>query len=589
MPDNRYTLAAATDIITSRTKYHNKPRWTGTWNTSVLVPIYAKSNIRPGDTVKMNISQVIRGQKPIFPVMDDAYISIECFFVKHKHLLSREYMSPSVNDSNRSFKAWIGAQESLLNMPLPDNDIKLPSMYVHSKTHASTPYLVGGLSDCLGYAPVQGASNSLNYYGVNPFKVLSYYAIWNNYFRDPNTQSPVTFSIDAYNRVVVTGADANIPAGGTYHASSLPLAGVCRDHGYFGSCLPWPQRNSDAITLPLGDMAPVYTSETDNPNPKNNPNPNVDAFAMHFRSNVDWLPPTGSFGLAGYQSGNISVLTDEVVTGAVGGQFYSPSNLYADLSTATAATVNQVRYAFATQRWFEQLARSGNRYDELVYGMTGVRQKDSYDDRPEYLGGKKIPMTSSQVNATSGDPSTLNGVGQFGAFMHNSDSDYYFTKSFDDFGTLMIVAFVRVKDTFGQGIEREDRVFSKFDMFWSQFANIGEVAVKQEELYVTGDASQDGIVFGYQEAWADYRLQHDKVTGLIRPGENLGFVTYANNFSSAPTLKGFITGSQVPNVDRTIAMNAASGGFQWYGQFLFDMDFIRQVPMYSIPGYIDHH
>lgn len=588
MPDNRYTLAAATDIITSRTKYHNKPRWTGTWNTSVLVPIYAKSNIRPGDTVKMNISQVIRGQKPIFPVMDDAYISIECFFVKHKHLLSREYMSPSVNDSNRSFKAWIGAQESLLNMPLPDNDIKLPEMLVYSKTHPSSPYVTGGLADCLGYAPVQGGSNSLNTYAVNPFKVLSYYAIWNNYFRDPNTQSPVTYSIDANNRVNVSGSDANIPAGGSARASSLPLAGVCRDHGYFGSCLPWPQRNSDAITLPLGDVAPVYTGTGNND-------------SVPFKSGLNplqWAKDGSNAWDSDAVGGNAvrintvsETIVDPDITTVLGANVYGikPINLWADLSTATAATVNQVRYAFATQRWFEQLARSGNRYDELVYGMTGVRQKDSYDDRPEYLGGKKIPMTSSQVNATSGDPSTLNGTGQFGAFMHNSDSDYYFTKSFDDFGTLMIVAFVRVKDTFGQGIEREDRVFSKFDMFWSQFANIGEVAVKEEELYVTGNAANDGIVFGYQEAWADYRLQHDKVTGLTRPGENLGFVTYANNFSSAPTLKGFITGSQVSNVDRTIAVNAATGGFQWYGQFLFDMDFIRQVPMYSIPGYIDHH
>lgn len=586
MPDNRLTSKAATDILTSRTKYHMSPRWTGTFKTSQLVPIYADSTIRPGDTIKLNISQVIRGTTPVFPVMDDAYLSVECFFVKHKHLLSRQMMSPSTNDSNRSFKAWIGAQDSLLNMPLPDNDIRLPELYVSS----DEPYKVGGLGDCLGFAKPNIADS---YYYVNALKPLAYYSVWNSFFREPNLQSPVTFTIGNTNLLVFTGSDAGI-VGNASNVGNFSLAGVCRDHGYFGSALPWPQRNTDAINVPLGDRAPVYSME--------DAHADGDSIYPHFDDGA--LPlHVGYLNSEGKVVTNVSPLTvgidgdSNMLSFTANGaqQSYSedglyPLNLWTDLSQATAATVNQVRYAFATQRWFEQLARSGNRYDELVYGMTGVRQSDAYDDRPEYLGGKKIPLTASQVNSTNG--ASGGALGNVGAFTHASDSDYYFTKSFDDFGTLIILAFVRVKDTFAQGVAREDTVFDKFDMYWSQFANIGEVPILNKEIFVQGlDASgnPDDKVFGYQEAWANYRLKLDQVTGLARPGQAYQYLTYVNNFSSLPTLKSFLTGSQVANVDQTLAVASISSGLQWIAQFQFDMQFIRQIPMYSIPGYLDHH
>lgn len=588
MPDNRLTLAAATDIISSRSKYHWTPRWTGTWKTSDLVPIYAKCSIRPGDTVKMRISAVVRSLQPVFPVMDDAYLSIECYFAKHKHLLSRASMTPNVNDSNHSFSAWLGAQDNLLNMPLPDNDVKLPGFVIWSKTHATDPYKIGGLADCLKM-PAPQTSNSSGVYKVNPFKVLAYSSIWNSYFREPSTQNPITYGVTTnpnYGDLVsVYPGDSNIH-GETQSASlsKFGLCTVCRDHGYFGSALPWPQRNLTGIELPLGALAPVVTGPViDDDYIKNNPT-------------LKWgVVGTGLTALSsGQLSWTGSGAQTQIDTGAAGTTVASvmPNNLYADLAQATAATVNQVRYAFAAQRWFEQLARSGNRYDELVYGMTGVRQKDSYDDRPEYLGGKRIPITQNQVNSTAGASNVPGGLGAVGAFTHMADEDYYFTKSFDDFGTLMVVAFVRVKDTFHQGIAREDTVFDKFDMFWSQLANIGEVPIKNKEIFVDGSSNDDGV-FGYQEAWADYRLELDGVTGYARPDQSgaasVPFVTYANDFASLPGLKSFLTSTQVSNVDQTLAVQSSQAGYQWFGQFLFDMDVIRAVPTYSIPGYIDHH
>lgn len=585
MPDNRLTLAAATDIITSRSKYHWTPRWTGTFNTSDLVPIYAKCSIRPGDTIKMRISSVLRGNQPVFPVMDDAYLSIECYFAKHKHLLSRASMTPSVNDSNHSFAAWLGAQDNLLNMPLPDNTIKLPGMLINSSSDANGPYKVQGLADCLKM-PAPQTSNPTAYYKVNPFKALAYASIWNSYFREPSTQNPITFTISS-NATYGDIVDLNPGDSGIYGSSSsvlgrFGLCHVCREHGYFGSALPWPQRNSSPIDLPLGDKAPVGTLSTEHP-----------------ALGESTLSAPGEF-LLWRDGGTGAPFTGDLHIGA-GGTYHGaepigvtnkayPTNLYADLSQATAATVNQVRYAFAAQRWFEQLARSGNRYDELVFGMTGVRQKDSYDDRPEYLGGKRIPITQNQVNATSGASSTPGGLGAVGAFTHMADDDYYFTKSFDDFGTLMVVAYVRVHETFSQGIAREDTVFDKFDMFWSQLANIGEVPIKNKEIFVDGSANDEGV-FGYQEAWADYRLDLDGVTGFARPQitGGLPYITYGNDFQSLPGLKSYLTSTQVTNVDQTLAVKSTAAGFQWFGQFMFDMDVVRQVPTYSIPGYIDHH
>lgn len=587
MPDNRMVTAAATDIITSRTKYHMQPRWTGTFKTSQLIPIYADSSIRPGDTVKLNISQVIRGINPVFPVMDDAYLSVECFFVRHKNVLSRTMMTPSVNDSNRSWAAWLGAQDSLLNMPLPDNTLKLPGMFVTQKSHTSAPYVVGSLADYFLMPPPKADANNTSRYKVNALKPLAYFSVWNNFFREPSTQTPVTFTISTVsgeaNIVQFSGSDGVLSVH-TDCLSSYSPAGVCRDHGYFGSALPWPQRNSDAITLPLGDVAPVVTGDVnDDDLLKGTP-------ALKWADTTNGLA-SGSGGMLFYriQSGEGKTTLTDNANGNFVKESITPANLWTDLSQATAATVNQVRYAFAAQRWFEQLARGGNRYSELVYSMTGVRQHDAADDRPEYLGGKRIPINQCQVAQTApAAAGGTTGLGYLGAFSHTSDSDYYFTKSFDDYGTLIVVAFVRVKDTFHQGIARQDTVFDKFDIFWSQFANIGEVPIKNKEIFVQGN-SYDDQVFGYQEAWADYRLKLDGVCGLVRPSESLGYLTYTNNFSQLPDLKTFLTGSQVANVDQTLATQSALAGYQWMAQFQFDIEFVRQIPMYSIPGYIDHH
>lgn len=571
MPHDSYFQGNPTRLDISRSALGAKPRWFGSWNVGRLFPIFATSIVQPGDTFKMSIASAIRMVRPAFPVMDDMEITIEAYFVPHRLVLSRKSMSPDVNDSNHSWGAFIGAQDSLLNMPTP-GDVRLPSLGINA-----SDYVVGSLGDCLGYHKPQSSSGT---YSVNCLKVLAYYSIWNEYFREPNCQSPVTYSINSSNRVLLFGSDAGIP-GNDSRPCVWPCAPVSRYHGFFGSALPWPQRNSNQVTMPLGDAAPVYAG-SQNPKPSS-------SSPLKFADPTTWQVLDGgntgaTFDLTPGNTDTVFVARGASPTTTLFSA--TPSNLFADLSTATAASVNEFRLAIQTQRWYEALARSGNKYSDLVHGMFGVRGV-SIPDRPEYLGGFTAPINMSQVNDTA------QNLGDTGAFSLSNPSGYLFTKSFTEHGTIMVVACCRVRESFAQGINPEDIKFDRFDYYWPQFANLGEQPLLKKLLYVGGTVSSaDEEVFGYQEAWAEYRMFTDQVTGYMNPSAQAGIggYTYANYFASAPTLKGYLDASkQVDNVDRTLTVQSGTTGFQLFGSFLFDIQMVRPMPTYSIPGLVDHH
>lgn len=586
MPHDTYFQGNPTRLDTSRSLMTARPRWTGSWNIGKLVPIFATSLVTPGDTFSMSIASAIRMVRPVVPVMDDMEITIEAFFIPHRLILSRKSMSPDLNDSNHSWAAFIGAQDSLLNMPTP-GDVELPRFGVV----ANSSYVVGGLADCLGYHVPQ---TSGGYYFVNPLKVLAYYSVWNEFFREPSTRNPVTFSIQSAAgifsapRVVLAGSDAGISAANDI-CSALPLAPVSRYHGYFGSALPWPQRNSTQVEMPLGDDAPIIGKS----GMHDTGNGYVFTGGSSFSGTPLTFPVTDSRG-----NGALGIfdITNSAGTYTAELQYAgstAKSNLYADLSQATAATVNQFRLAVQTQRWYEALARSGNKYSDLIHGMFGVRGP-SIPDRPEYLGGFTAPISVSQVASTTPSAESSGDLGAVGAFSLSNPGGFLFSKSFTEHGTIMVVACTRVRDSFSQGISREDTKFERFDYYWPQFANLGEQPILKKELYVdgTGAGSTDDEVFGYQEAWAEYRMFNDQVTGYMNPSasQSIAAYTYVNQFVAAPDLKGFLNAeNQQANVDRTLSAFGATTGFTLFGQFEFDIKMVRPMPTYSIPGLVDHH
>lgn len=550
----------------SRSRFHMAPRWTGAFNAYKLVPIFTYTDILPGDTFKLSTSFVVRMSTPVAPVMDDLFLDVAFYFVPHELILSRSYMSPSTNDSNHSWKAFIGAQDSLLNMPVPDSDIQLPRLGVSPDS-----YVVGGIADCMGL-PVGNAS-----YYINALGPLAFMAVWNENYREPNIQNPGVFSI-SNGAVYLTWGATGLSNRATISSGALP--NVCRMHGYFGSALPWPQRNSETVRMPLGTYAPLVAT-----------GPLV--LEGDSSGAQGWLQPLASTDNPGVKIKSLESWTaDEQLTYSQG--------MMTDLSNASAVSINTFRLAVQEQRWYEALARGGNRIDELTAALFGVMPKDAGGNQPEYLGGKRIPLNITQVNVTANSSagSQNNGVGNTGAFSLTSDVDYYFTKSFDRWGSIIGVACVRYRDSFGKSLNRMFTRHERFDFYFPQFANLGEQPVYRHEADITKSTTSGGYpesdVFGYQEAWADYRYIPDVVTGLVRPGQSLAHWTYANG--AVGTLSNYLTGSSTSgidaaetNIDRTLIVGSSTAGFQFLGQFQFDITAVRPMPLYSIPGLVDHH
>lgn len=567
-----------------------------TFNAGLVIPVFSYGDILPGDTFSVDMSSLVRMSTPVFPTMDDAYLDVYWFFTPHKLTLSRRMMSPDVNDSNYSWAAFIGAQDSLLNMPVPSDNL-LPFVWIDKGGSEAD---LGSLTDYLGLGLSYGQR------GINVLEPLAYYSVFNSYFRDENTQNPVCYSLGgAYSgsassdpnlvgrrSLQITGYDGTNRWGA--YANSIGYVGsilpACRPHGYFGSALPWPQRNSTAVTLPLGDIAPVYASSTDVITNANIPD---DIEQLKLYGLTSSPSPLSSLvnGAVVDALGNVGIQTD---TGDYSNSVKAtPVNLVADLKNASAASVNALRYAFAQQKWYEALARGGNRIGEITASMFGVTPSDLAQDRPEYLGGKRIPISMDQVANTAGPGAGGSGqtLGSLGAYSNTGDSSHYFTKSFDTWGTLQCMIVVRTNESFCQGIARRYTRKSRMEFYWPQFANIGEQPVLAQEIYMgSGYDASEKAVFGYQEAWAEYRYLPDIVSGHLRPNKDLGSYTYGNNFASSPTLAGYLKGDGVKaNIDRTLVVPSTTAGFQFIGDFAFNIVATRAMPRYSIPGLIDHY
>lgn len=546
---NKFTLAHSS-IDIGRSKFKMPHSRKTTLQAGRLVPIDC-IEVLPGDSFKISMSSVVRSITPAVPVMDDAFIDCYAFFVPNriatKHPKDWEkIMGENVNGY------WAPVTESTLfstgntfNLKgLTNNALSIANMY-------GLP--IGQIG--------QSSSPDINV-SILPFN--GYFSIWNEWFRDENTQTPIawqTYTQSNYSSIL--GADS--------------LLMTNKFHDYFTSALPAPQKGQ-AVLLPLGDFAPVYTRSDD---VQNSTQP------LRFYTSTGNYAPAGKPNIDsnGYLHDDASGLASSP------GQNIAPSNLWADLSVATAATITQLRQAFAIQRLLEKDARGGSRYRELLKVHFGQTIPDSTIQIPQYLGGKRWNVNIVPVLQTSSSDN-VSPLGATGAFSNTANSDFLFDKSFTEHGYIHILVTIRNNQSYSQGIPRHFWRNRRYDWYFPVFANLSEQPVFTRELFADsslGASISLDRVFGYQEAWAELRYLPNTVTGALAD-PNDGYFnpwTYRNRFSAAPVLNADFMQNPASQIGQTLLDTNTKN--QFIGDFYFDTVATRAMPVRSIPGLIDHH
>ncbi|AJK28234.1 putative major capsid protein [Eel River basin pequenovirus] len=506
-----------------------------TFDADWLIPILV-DDVIPGDTFNVNMDHVARLGSPLsFPIMDNLFLETFYFFVPYRLVWD-------------NWEKFCGARED----PSDSIDYTIPK--ISSTTNKDTT-TGGGFNELATYMGLPyNTSVDLSEFSALPFR--AYNLIFNEWFRDQNlTDSAEVKTTD--------GPDAG--------STDYTLLKRAKRHDYFTSCLPWPQKG-DAVTLPLSGFAPVLGIGKDD---------------------TTWR--TGAVGV--YESDNSTATYNDWsnvdgTTSLDQDRFMvekHPSGdapyIRADLSQATAATINDLRLAFQTQRLLERDARSGTRYNETILAHFGVTVPDFRVQRPEFLGGGSSVINVNQVASTYAD-GTQSNVGDLSAFAISSGRSG-FTKSFTEHGVIIGLANVRGDITYSQGAERYWYKETRYDFYYPVLAQIGEQAVENREIFYQ-NTSADHDVFGYQERYAEYRYKPSRLTGLFnvdRPG-GLDSWHLSEDFSVLPTLGNtFIESATGTPLDRALAVPSEP---QIIADFYFDMKCARPMPLYGVPGNLDH-
>ena len=348
---------------------------------------------------------------------------------------------------------------------------------------------------------------------------------------------------------------------------------------YFTTALPWPQKGA-SVTLPLGTSAPIKGMSW-----------TAGANTQSVANSYDGAGATIAPGLWGFQQAPF--VRDAIQsTGTIGTGGHLP-NVYADLSAATAATINQLRQSFQIQKLLERDARGGTRYTEILQAHWGVTSPDARLQRPEYLGGNSTlininPIAQTGPSGTTGSTTPLGNLAAMGTILKTNDG---FNQAFTEHGYIIGLANVRADLSYQQGLRRMWSRSTRYDFYMPVFAMLGEQSVLNKEIYVTGNTTQDNTVFGYQERWAEYRYFPSLITGYFRSttASTIDFWHYAQKFTALPTLNSaFIQDGSQATVQRSTAVGAAANGQQIILDAFFNTKSARLLPMYSVPGLIDH-
>lgn len=524
----------------SRTRFNRDQTILTTFDSGTLIPFFV-DEVLPGDTFQVDTSAIIRMTTPKYPVMDDAFIDLYYFYCPNRILWE-------------NFKHFMGEVEE--TPWSPEKTYRVPKIEIRGTNEKPAPHE----ESILDYMGVPTKINKT--FEINALPVRAYVKIWNEYFRDQNVGNAATSTNDDRDEIY---ADDKGNQSENETLDRARSGGRClpvnKFHDYFTSCLPYPQRGPE-VALPLGGNATIKGYK--DLGYKNVIEGNVIAV-------IEGAVSPGA---------EVSATPNYVALESTqGGTAY----LGADLASVTATTINDLRNAVAVQQYYEALARGGSRYREQVQALWDVTISDKTVQIPEYLGGGRYRVNMNQIVQTSGQQSeTDTPIGETGAMSVTPINESSFTKSFEEHGYVIGVLCVRHNRSYQQGLERFWSRYDRLDYYVPQFANIGEQPVKKKEIMLTGTATDDET-FGYQEAWADYRMKPNRVSGLMRSNANtpLDFWHYADNYSTVPTLSQGWMAEGKSEIARTLIVQNEP---QFFGAIRVANKTTRCMPLYSVPG-----
>lgn len=534
---NAHDFAMIPRASIPRSSFRMEKGFKTTFDAGYIVPFHLQE-VLPGDSFSVSAACFARMATPLYPIMDNLHLDTFWFFVPNRLVWTN----------------WVRFQGE------QDNPADSISYSVPQMVSPATGYALNSLQDYFGL-PTVGTPAITAAVTHSALPLRGYNLIYNQWFRDENLQNSVTVDMG--------------DAASVYTNYSLLRRG--KRHDYFTSCLPWPQKGGTSVSLPLGTSAPIVGLSVSN------------AVTQSTAGHIPLYGTGPGTWTSDSAAGTMFAASKSAVGTAAATAFNSTnSNVYADLSQATAATINQLRQAFQTQRLLERDARGGTRYTEILRAHFGVVSPDARLQRPEYLGGNSVPIQTRAIAQTSatavtGSATPLAQLGAVAQVVAHSG----FSQSFVEHGYVFGLMSVRADLTYQQGLERHWSRLTRYDFYMPVFAMLGEQAVLNKEIYCDGSAN-DALVFGYQERWAEYRYLPSKITGLFRStaAGTLDGWHLSQKFASLPSLNTTFI-QDTPPLDRVLAV-ASQTGKQFLADVFLKVKAARPLPMYSVPGLIDH-
>lgn len=557
--ESRFALNP-TNLDISRSRFDRSSTVKTSFNVGQLVPFYI-DEVLPGDTFDVSCAKVVRMQPMVTQPMDDLFLDTYFFFVPNRLIWDHwvNLMGENTED------AWTPAVE-----------YSVPQV-----TAPTGGWNIGSLADYFGIP------TGVDGFSVSALPFRAYCKIYNDWFRDQNLVPPLVL-----NTGDATQAGANSSGLDTCELGGAPMS-ASKYHDYFTSCLPSPEKG-EPVAINMGTFElPVYPLNEYVHSPSDVLHPARVTQAYWGIASTGANPqPSNVYRLNYTATDGNNVSASSVEPGmfpSFSSNQMTPINLFA-VGKGSAVTINELRMAFQLQKMYEKDARGGTRYIEMIKTHFGVTSPDARLQRSEYLGGNRSRITVHQIvqQSASADGSTPQGNPVGLAVMHdNADS---FCRSFTEHGFVIGLMVARYPHTYQQGLERFWSRKNRLDYYFPVFANIGEQPVLYKELYLSNDETMNDMAFGYQEAWADYRYKPNRVSGEMRSGHNksLDVWHFADYYRETPTLSMNWIYEDKSNVDRCLAIQSHVAN-QLFADIVISNKTSRPMPLYSIPGLLDHH